>query len=701
MLEGTVKFAISNDFFDSYVRLPQRIQTKVNRFLDKFRQDPAAPGHHYETIKNAADARMRSARVDDTYRAIVLKPERGDVYIVLWVDHHDDADRWAQSRRCEINPATGSLQLIDTETLGPERAPVPADAAVRSAATGLFDDIHDRHVLRFGVPEGMMPRVRRLTTEAELDRLAQDLPTEAAQALYALAAGDTVEDVYADQAKSVDRPVPVDPRDVAAALDNPESRQRFYVVETERELALMLNAPLERWRVFLHPSQRRIVERHWNGPVRVLGGAGTGKTVVAMHRANWLAQRLDPNRQILFTTFTRNLAADIQENLRQLCAPDVLARIEVINLNAWVTRFLRTHGYTQEIVYDTCALWDLALTLAPAAPALPKSFYREEWDQIIRPRAIGDAHAYARVSRIGRGTSLTRRDRIAIWPVFEEFRALMVERGLREFDEATRDARRILETEKDILPYRHVIVDEAQDMGDEAFLLIRQMIPDGDRTDDLFIVGDAHQRIYRRSVTLGRCGINIKGRGQRLRLNYRCTEETRRWAQSILSGLAIDDLDGGTDDSKGYRSLLHGVEPRLKCFSDAGGEIEGVSSLLAALDETTRSATCIVARTQSILDRYEQALSARNLEYHKLKRNEPDRRDRPGVRLATMHRVKGLQFDTVIIVSVNEGIVPLSAALDDASDPRSRDNSEAMERRLLFVAATRARREVHVFSHGQ
>ena len=274
------------------------------------------------------------------------------------------------------------------------------------------------------------------------------------------------------------------------------------------------------------------MKKEWNGPVRVLGGAGTSKTVVAMHRARWLAQHVfkKENDRVLFTTFTRNLAADIRKNLTNICKPEVMRRIEVVNLDKWASDFLRKGGYDYKIDYGRLSgpLWKRALDTAPSDLSFETSFYREEWDRVIQPQAVTSLDAYFKAVRVGRGTRLSRKARKAIWPVFEEYRILLNEHGLREADDALRDARLLLKNKNKVFPYQSIVVDEAQDMGAQAFKLIRQMLPgpgDG-RKNDLFIVGDAHQRIYRHKVILGRCGINIIGRGRKLRINYRTTDET-------------------------------------------------------------------------------------------------------------------------------------------------------------------------------
>jgi len=334
-----VKVAIASDFLSSFSNIPRKQQGKVLDFVNKFRTNPSLPGINYEKLKRAKDPNIRSVRIDQSYRGIVLKPESGNVYVLLWVDHHDNAYKWAENKRYKIHPETGSLQVIEVEETIEKGDPQDQEAA--EEVDTLFKDIRDKHILRFGVPKEQLPLVRKLKNEDELDEIADKLPQEAYEALFFLAAGYSLEEVF-QEIEGVDDEQPVDVNDFDTALFNPDSRRRFYIVEDELELAAILNAPLEKWRVFLHPSQQKLVERNWNGPVRVLGGAGTGKTVAAIHRAKWLAQNAfhGGKDRILFTTFTRNLAADIQDNLAKICPKDTLRKIEVINLDRWVFGFL-------------------------------------------------------------------------------------------------------------------------------------------------------------------------------------------------------------------------------------------------------------------------------------------------------------------------------------------------------------------------
>ena len=692
--------AISTDFFSAFANLPKKTQNKALSFVSKFRQDPTRTGINYEKIQDAVNPAYRSVRIDDSYRGIVLKPDQDNVYLLLWVDTHDKAYAWARRKKCAVHPDTGSLQVFDAQEGVEGRADEGTQAP--EEISGLYDVVRDRQLIKLGVPEEMLPRIHQIKSQGELDTLVDSLPLEAYEALFFLSEGFSLEEVYQETGKA-ETPKEVDTNDIKSALENPDSKQRFHVVTDDLELQAMLQAPLEKWRVFLHATQRKLVERDWNGPVRVLGEAGTGKTVAAVHRAKWLARHAFTGDKdlILFTTFTRNLAADIQENLKSICSQDELSRIEVVNLDKWVSDFLKRTGYANRIVFDdqTGPLWEQALTVAPDDPALPASFYREEWDNVIQPQGVTSFVEYSKAFRKGRGVPLNRKARKAIWPVFEEYRLQLNDHGWREPDDAMRDARHVLTSESLQLPYKSIVVDEAQDMGVQAFRLLRQMIPEG--ANDLFIVGDGHQRIYRHKVVLGQCGIRIVGRSRKLRINYRTTEETRRWATSILKGLPIDDLDEGQDDARGTTSLLRGLDPKVENFNSFDEEVRALTELAKKKEaDGTLATTCLVVRTNALLKSYSQALQAQGVPVYMIRRSAPEDRNKKGLRLATMHRVKGLEFDMIIIAGANDGILPLRFATENTSDPAESEDRELRERTLFYVAATRAKKEVLVTSFG-
>lgn len=528
------------------------------------------------------------------------------------------------------------------------------------------------------------------------------------------------------------------------ALSTYGTQQEFVVVQGEEDLKRILDAPLEQWRVFLHPSQRGYVERNYHGPFRLLGGAGTGKTVVAMHRAKRLAAQLlknHSNQKVLFTTYSKNLATDISANLRLICTPDEMKTIDVINLDSFVYRYLRDKRYEYAIWYDgddkhisLDEVWRKAVRDIhnDALQGLSISFLKDEWSQVIIPQQVSSINEYLHVARRGRGTRLSRAQKIAIWNAAARYQQLMKDERACDIDMAMNMVAQLLKQNPQHR-YAHVVVDEGQDFSAPAYRILRALVDEHD--NDLFIVGDAQQRIYGRTVVLSKCGINITGRARRLTINYRTTEEIRSAADRVfeesgsniaesvfaaVSGKAtengtpvvFDDLNGSTEQGGDSRSLINGPAPQVKRFANRQEEIDFVEQWIfnkcGTSSDTSRSEEndsaednaieakniCVVARNGELVKKWYETLDD-DLPYgaYRLDKNEDDRQE-PGIRVATMHRVKGLEFDYVIIVDVEDGVCPPRAALNHAADETAREALYKQERSLIYVSLTRARKEV-------
>lgn len=686
-----LKIAMSDDFLKSFAAVPRSQQQAVLSFVAKFRQNPMANGINYERIRDAADSNMRSVRINDHMRGIVLKPESGNVYCLLWVDQHDDAYHWAQRHRIAIHPDVGSIQVYAVQE---ESTPEEAKSAYVPVEAGLFDALKDREIRRLGVPDERLAAIRAVKKEEDLNALESILPDEAYEALYLFAAGEPYEKIINSQAA----PEIIDESDFGAALERDSSRRHFLVLTDDSDLEALLAAPLERWRVFLHPSQRKLIERNWNGPVKVTGGAGTGKTVVAMHRAARLARQYAhlPGRPVLFTTFTKTLAEDIRQHLELLCTPQELEKIQVVNLDQWAVGLLRRFGYSHGVLYnesDRRRYWQTAMSAMPISIDLSTQFMRAEYERVIMPQGCETVEDYIRASRMGRGGQLSRALRKSLWPVFAEYRAQLQAANLREPEEAFREACQLLRTEKPALGIRTIVVDEAQDISNAAFELIRVAVPSAE--NDLFIVGDAHQRIYRHKVILSRVGIEVRGRSHSLKVNYRTTDEIRHWACAQLEGCTVDDLDGNIESLRGYRSLTHGDRPDIIESASLPEDSAHIQRIIKQLqdDGMEPRQICITARTNDDIDSIAKALEQSGISYLKLDNTTYDQSALLGVRLATMHRIKGLEFD-VVILAAYKGAAIYAEHFSRDEDAGVTEETEVAERCLLHVAATRAKRNL-------
>lgn len=720
------RLAISKDYFPAYARLPRKAQRKADEFLVKFQRDSTSAAIHLEPLHRMVDAQMRSARIGDDYRIILRAPEAGDVFLVLYADHHDEAYRWAATKQAAVHPATGSLQIFDAELAARaltaplpsvEPAPVPAPAsheALESKPTvdapELFAQLTDDELFVAGVPRPLLPSVRSVATEDELDLLLPHLPPEAGEVLTGVAAGlsldQALEEVLGRTAPpSGARPEPqVDVADVAAALERETTQRQFRLFDDSIDLDAALKHPLDVWRVYLHPRQRRLAHARTKGPVRLLGGAGTGKTVVALHRAAFLVRTVftKPDDRVLFTTFTVNLALDLRAQLAKLLEPDQLARVEVTNLDRWATEYLRGRGQPVRVAYEKeqHELFRGAYEVyGPESHTL--DFCRAEWREVVQDQGLTSEQAYVLAVRKHRGVPLSRAERRSLWPVFAAYRDALEQAGFVEPLDVLRRARLELEGVAAPPRYQSVVVDEVQDFSADALRLVRA-IAGPERPDDLFLVGDAHQRIYGRPIPLSSCGIQVRGRrSQTLRLNYRTTGAICRWSLRTLADLEVDDLDDGKADRRGYVSLREGMAPVVRVASTQLDEERAVTDIVKDCLErgVPSEGICVVARTRSLLvDRFGAALERAAIDSVLLDQDEPRR---PGVRLATMHRVKGLEFAVVVIAGASKDYLPYPSTELRSEDPVVAEQAMLRERCLLYVAASRARDELYVTAAGQ
>lgn len=685
--------AISADFLTAYAALPRQKQGKVTEFFNKFRNNPMHPGINFEKIEAGIDKNICSVRIDDTYRAIVVRQPESGVYILLWVDHHDEAYDWAKRKKCSINKTTGSVQIFDVQE-------VVVEKEVKEEPK-LFDSINDEVFVRIGLPEEQVPMIRQIKSPEELYAQKASIPEEAYEGLEWIGNGLDVDEVlfelYPDQDK-----VNIGEEDYVAALQTDTSKKNFVIIEGDDELQEIMQEPLEKWRIFLHPTQRKVVKKHFNGPARILGGAGTGKTVVAMHRAKELVGTLQPGQKILFTTYTRNLAEDIKDNLRKICTNEEMKKIEVINLDAWVANFLHQQGYEYQIVYNSESdkAWEDALAFAGGELTFIQNFYKDEWIKVVQAQEVYDKVAYCKAPRLGRGVALDRKKRMQVWEVFEEYQNLMNERQQRDIETAMYECRKIIEKKNLTGQYASVIVDEGQDLSPSAYRLIRTLAGE-EHENDIFIVGDSHQRIYKNKAVLSRCGINVRGRSSYLRINYRTTEEIRKFAFSLLNGVSFDDLDENYDNGKSCQSLTHGAKPEINEFASPEQELDYIINKIRELETqgVEQKNICIVARTHRLLDNYISGLQNAGIKSYEIKANKTDDRSFEGIRVATMHRVKGLEFDHVFAAAVNKKVLPFGTEAD-FEDGISLEEFRTGEKCLLYVALTRARKSAYVSCYG-
>jgi len=682
-------------------KLPDYVSGKFLDLMSRYMDNPSSNGLNLETVEGGRDKSLKSLRLDQNYRAIAFETPKDIMFV--HVNEHDKAYRWAEGRRVKLDKATNRIRIVEEIEQNQEAI------TNNEQEKNLFSDFKDKKLIALGVAEEAVALARSLSSESELDDAQDRFDPLSFQVLYALAAGYSEEEVYALVGDVIIEPSSTDQdKSFEDLITTEESRQTIFTPQSIEELRRFFDGELEGWRIWLHPDQRKFAYKDYNGPAMVRGGAGTGKTVVAMHRAKYLADQLtaDPQnagQKILITTYTTTLAKDIENNLKTLCPEYVSGsapRIEVINLDRWAVQYLKKKQFNRRVVSTAAdeqhieGLWDEVFESLILPSGLSEAFIKAEWEQIIQAKGIDDLADYIRASRVGRGTPLNRAKRKTLWNYFALFRAKLIQSGLVERDDVYREAIPLLRAEPGKLGYYSVIVDEAQDMGEQAFRLIRSIIPEAQNNDknSIFIVGDAHQRIYNRRASMSSCGINIIGRSRKLRLNYRTTHEIRAWAVSVLKGISVDDLDEGKDSLDGYVSLARGMPPQLNGYGTDSEELAALAQWIDELpsDKIADNEIGILCHTNKQLQLVEDCFSTRGISTLKLSTDKADERGKPGVRLCTMHRAKGLEFKAVAIPFMSNNQFPPKWLLDKAIDEADKEDMEGQLKSLLHVAATRA-----------
>jgi len=664
--------------------LPAPTRKKVSEMVDKFHRDSKAPSLHLEPYSEAVDDKVRSVRVDQAYRAIVIAPKQGDTYLLMHVDHHDSAYRWCRNKRFEVHQATGALQVFDVEEVRAAAEEVTPRFEIDNGYP--LQKLTDEELFHAGVPTPLIPAVKAIQSDDALTALKDYLPQDAYHVLFFISCGQSVDQALNEALGLTDSKEkaagPGDFRNIEEAgnLD-------LVFVDGQEELKQIMASSFEEWRIFLHPYQSKIVQWDVDGPMKINGAAGTGKTVVLMHRAVHLASRLtEPNARVLVTTFTTNLSVTIKGLIQRLAeqkCPHAAGRIEVTNLHALARTICTRGGWRGKVASGPTIdeIWEDVLTpiSGPRATGFTAGFIREEYEEVIDPMGIASEDDYLTAVRTGR-PRLSRPQRKQLWPQFSSFQRELKKRNLLTFDGLIHQARLALE-KGDFPHYEHVLVDEIQDFGIEALRLIKMLSPlQQGAKNPLTVVGDGHQRIYKSNIPLSRAGIEVRGRSRRLKINYRTTEQIRVCAQRMLEGVEIDDLDGDQATTIGDQSVVKGPEPIIQRCCDADEEAQVVTDWVKRLlNEGYASHEICVAPVKPHL---RAALSSAQITVFELKANVGDpESSEVGVRMGTLYRIKGLEFKVVIL------------GLTGELPPSSIDNPLKAKRHqcLHYVAATRAR----------
>ncbi len=683
-----MEFRIADTFTESLARLSGDEQKAVKTTAFDLQMNPARPGMSFHRLDKARDKCFWSVRVSGDIRLIV---HRTDASLLLcYVDHHDKAYAWAERRKIETHPTTGAAQIVEIretvkEIVVPvfvqrERVAEPEAVYVAGPEFGtpaalLFDGTPDDDLLACGVPIEWLADVRG-ATEDSLLALTEHLPAEASEALLELATGGRPR--AASLAASVGSP-----------FDHPDALRRFRVVANVEELERALEYPWEKWTVFLHPEQREWVERDYSGPARVSGSAGTGKTIVALHRAAHIA-RTRPEARVLLTTFSDTLANALHTKLRRLLGnePRLAERIDVASIDAIGGRLYKAH-VGSPVIIDRPTLRALLHDAAAAVDGnrFGPHFLLTEWEQVVDAWQLASWEAYRDVARLGRRTRLPEAQRAVLWTIFERVRAELQAQKLltkAQLFAALTDA--IARSRN--LPYDFAVVDEAQDLTVAHLRFLSAL--GGDRPNALFFAGDLGQRIFQHPFSWKALGVDIRGRSRTLRVNYRTSHQIRFQADRLL-GPEVADVDDNVEDRRGTVSVFNGPPPTLRFLPDEDAESAAVGAWIAerVAEGLLPHEFGVFVRSAAQLDRARAAVTAAGLPFRVL--DERVASASGHVSVSTMHLAKGLEFRAVAVMACDDEVIPLQARIESVGDDADLQEVYDTERHLLYVACTRAR----------
>ena len=684
-----MKLFYYDKFLESYAKLPKQIQKKVQDFVQKFRNDSTMHSIHLEPINTFKDPQLRTARIDQKYRAIIYASQVGDIFHLLWVDNHDEAMQWASNKVFEWNKNTQAYQVY--ESIEKE---ILADTSKQDAYCEKFSD---EDLLSIGIPYPLLPSIKKVNDLNDLETLETYLPREAFENLYYLLDGISISEIINEVEEGK-----IESAKLEEQIASPNNLRSFFEIKDDSDVEEFLSGDLSKWKIFLHPTQRKLSEINNNFSFKITGAAGTGKTVLALHRLKYLSGLTKKNKSILFTTFTKSLVTNLKELIRSL---DINSdKVIISNIH----NFIIEKAKTEKLIEEDCKIIDFfnrdkkeeiwREVIESKLSEFDSEFLMKEYEEVILFNNIHTREEYLRIPRVGLETPLGRKDRIKVWEIIEHFNKVKNNSKIYYLDEVTNKLT-VHFNNKDEKPFQNIIADEIQDFSDVELRLLRSMVDE--KENDLFLVGDPLQKIYKRNINFSRAGINIRGsRSRRLKINYRTTEEIKRRAMSVIKEIPFENFDGEEENKACYVSILHGEKPKYELYTSSEEMNNSLLKILQKIFENNNiklNEICIAARTKNSKDEVKKIIHNNKISYYDLP-NESGNKN--GVYLSTFHNIKGLEFKVVILYDVSEDTVPYRYYGFDSLPEFEKKSYLKSERALLYVAMTRAIKKLIILGVG-
>ncbi len=672
-----MEFLIAETFSTSLLKLNANEQKQAKITVIDLQLNPAQPSLQFHRIDKSKDPNFWSIRSSLDIRIIVHKTASS--FLVCYVDHHDDSYKWAEKRRISTHPKTGATQIVEVRERIEEQIIYlqKVEEAKVKAEPLLFDTIADDTLLNYGVPEEWIEDVKQATESTLLD-LADHLPSEASEALLELATGGTPETV-----PSVS---------TTTGYNHPDAQRRFKVITDEDELAVALEYPWEKWTIFLHPSQRAFVEKDFNGPAKVTGSAGTGKTIVAIHRAVSLAKKY-PKSKVLLTTLSDALAIQLKIKLKRLVpkSSELLARVYVESIPTMLDKLLIQFS-DYAIISKESTLKVVAEICSEQQSSVSANFVTEEFYDVIAAWNATSLESYTKLKRMGRRTRIGVAQKEEIWNICSALRETLKSKKLI----TEPDAYHFLLEHSVVLGkefFSYTLIDEAQDLSIPQVKFFGALA--ANKPNALFLAGDIGQRIFQQPFAWSQMGVNIRGRSRQLKVNYRTSHQIRSTADQLLPE-TLSDADGHQEARNNTISVFNGPDPVVKLFENKQEEIDWVSEKLHELtmQGIHLEEMGLFVRSEKQFTEARAALKAAGIAWSELERTNSPQPER--LSLSSMHLAKGLEFRVVIIMSCDDEVVPLSGRIEAVTDESTLEEIYATERHLLYVACTRAREQLYI-----
>ncbi len=698
---------IEEGFMEASRKLTADEQQLVKATILELALNPKGQGTNLHRLDKARDKNLWSCRVTRGIR-IILHQQNGRMTL-LYVDHHDKAYAWGENRVFKFDEKVKNWKVVkikeETVVL---RTTVEAEPEAKRPYAKYSDDA----LAATGASPGDFDEIRAATEDTifdlglsatVLESLMDSLsPSRASsEARYGVARSEVSAIKIVTNEEKID-PVPEVVLDAAAAAlvlpdasvapvepPPPVVYGTVVRVNSQEQLEAVLSGQWEKWQIFLHPNQQELVDAHYSGPVRISGSAGTGKTIVALHRVNHLL-RISDDTRVLLTTLSPALAGFLHARLRKVLAdrPRLGERVEVAGIDEYAQRLYKLRvGPFQLTSRETVAQWIAEACRAAGDAKLRPLFLLNEWEDVVDAQQLTTLEQYQAAERLGRKIRLNAERRQALWTIFAQVWAklqassTLTSAGL--YHQLVTALERLPGS-----PVDHVVVDECQDLNQGQVRFLAAL--GRNRANALFFTGDIGQRIFQQPFSWKALGIDLRGRTKTLRVNYRTSQQIRKTADRLLEA-SIVDADGERVDRSKTISAFGGTPPVISVCDDEAAEQAAVVAFLQARmnDGVKPHEMAIMVREEAQLPRAQAAAQAAGLPAVVLDQRLATLAG--SLNLSTMHLAKGLEYRAVVVMACDDDVIPSPTRLDALSDPGDLKEAYELERHLLYVACTRAR----------